>query len=147
MKLKESIAIAAPPENIWPMIAKRENVSVVDPLVKRFDFVGEQHSGVGTMFYMEKKTDGRLIRSLCTFTEWKESKKLAFHQILGGDVKKMYVAYTIEAIEKGSRVTLMHEIVMPYWIIGKIVELLIARPVMKKVGPEVLANIKRLAEA
>jgi len=73
MKLKESIVIAAPPENIWPMIAKRENVSVVDPLVKRFDFVGEQYSGVGTIFYMEKKIDGRLIRSLCKFTEWEEN--------------------------------------------------------------------------
>jgi len=147
MKLKESIAIAAPPENIWPMIAKRENVSVVDPLVKRFDFVGEQHSGVETIFYMEKKTDGRLIRSLCKFTEWEENKKLAFHQILGGDVKRMYVAYTIEPIERGSRLTLVHEVVMPYWIIGKIVELLVVQPVMKKVGPEVVANIKRLAEA
>jgi carbon monoxide dehydrogenase subunit G len=147
MKQEESIDIATPPENIWPLLTKRENVFAVDPLVKRFDFVGEQHSGVGTTFYMEKKTDGRLIRSLCTFTEWEENKKLAFHQFLGGDVKRMYVAYTIEPIEGGTRLTLVHEVVMPYCIIGKIVELLVVQPVMKKVGPEVVANIKRLAEA
>jgi hypothetical protein len=35
---------------------------------------------------------------------------------------------------------------MPYWIIGKIIELLVVRPVMKKVGPEVMANIRTLAE-
>jgi hypothetical protein len=59
----------------------------------------------------------------------------------------MQVAYTIEATKTGSRITLMHEVVMPYWIIGKIIELLVIRPVMKKVGPEVVANIKNLAEA
>jgi len=147
MKLEESIDIAAPPENIWPAITKRENVFKVDRLIKNFDFVGEQPSGVGTMFYMEKETEGRLIRSLCIFTEWEENRKLAFRQFLGGDVKGMQVSYTIEATKTGSRITLVHEVTMPYWIIGKIIELLAIRPVMKKVGPEVVANIKKLAEA
>jgi hypothetical protein len=146
MKLEESIDVAASPENVWPVITKRENVFEVDRLIRRFDFVGEQHSGVGTMFYMEKETEGRLIRSLCIFTEWEENRKLAFRQFLGGDVKGMQVAYTIEATKTGSRITLMHEVTMPYWIIGKIIELLVIRPVMEKVGPEVVANIKKLAE-
>ena len=147
MKLEESIDIAAPPENIWPTITKRENVFKVDRLIKKFDFVGEQPSGVGKMFYMEKETEGRLVRSLCIFTEWEENRKLAFRQFLGGDVKGMQVSYTIEATKTGSRITLVHEVTMPYWIIGKIIELLAIRPVMKKVGPEVVANIKKLAEA
>jgi hypothetical protein len=146
MKLEESIDVAASPENVWPVITKRENVFEVDRLIRRFDFVGEQHSGVGTMFYMEKETEGRLIRSLCIFTEWEENRKLAFRQFLGGDVKGMQVAYTIEATKTGSKITLMHEVTMPYWIIGKIIELLVIRPVMEKVGPEVVANIKKLAE-
>jgi hypothetical protein len=50
MKLEESIDVAASPENIWPLITKRENVFEVDRLIRRFDFVGEQRSGVGTMF-------------------------------------------------------------------------------------------------
>ena len=48
MKLEESIDIAAPPENIWPTITKRENVFKVDRLIKKFDFIGEQPSGVAT---------------------------------------------------------------------------------------------------
>ena len=147
MKMEESVDIAASPENVWPVITKREDVFAVDRLVKKFDFVGEQPSGVGKMFYMEKESGGRLIRSLCIFTEWEENRKLAFRQFLGGDVKGMQVAYTIEATKTGSRLTLMHEVKMPYWIIGKIIELLVIRPVMKKVGPEVVANIKKLAEA
>ena len=145
MKLRESIDIAAPPEKVWSLMAKRENAFAIDPLIKRYDFVGEQHSGVGTMLYMVKKTDGRLIRSLIEYTKWDENEKFAFHQIMG-DVKKMEVEYTIKATETGSRLTLMHDVVMPYWIIGKIVGFFVARPIMKKAGPEVVANIKRLAE-
>ena len=55
MKKKESIDIAASSEKVWPLLVKLENVFAIDHLVKRFDFVGEQHSGVGTMFYMVKK--------------------------------------------------------------------------------------------
>ena len=146
MKLEESIDISAPPENIWPVITERENVFKVDRLIKKFDFVGEQPNSVGKMFYMEKESGRRLIRSLCIFTEWEENRKLAFRQFLGVDIKGMQVSYTIEATKTGSRITLMHEVTMPYWIIGKIIELLVIRPVMKKVGPEVVANIKTLAE-
>ena len=66
---------------------------------------------------------------------------------MGGDVKGMQVSYAIEVIKTGSRLILVHKVTMPYWIIGKIIELLVIRPVMKKVGPEVVANIKNLAEA
>ena len=96
---------------------------------------------------MEKETSGRLIRSLCVFTEWEANRKLAFHQFLGGDVKGMQVVYTIEATKEGSRLNMMHEVVMPYWLIGKILELLVVRPVMKEMGPEIVANIKKMAEA
>jgi len=147
MKLEESIDIAAPPKNVWPAITRRENVFKIDRLIKKFEWVGEKHSGRGAMFYMEKETEGRLIRSLCIFDEWKENKKIAFHQFLGGDVKGMKVAYTIKPTNQGSTLLLMHEVTMPYWFIGKIIELLVLRPVMKKVGPEVVANIKKLAEA
>jgi hypothetical protein len=55
MKKKESIDIAASSEKVWSLLVKLENVFAIDRLVKRFDFVGEQHSGVGKMFYMVKK--------------------------------------------------------------------------------------------
>jgi len=37
----------------------------------------------------------------------------------------MEVEYTIEATEKSSRLTLVHEVVMPYWVISKVIELLV----------------------
>ena len=55
MKREESIDIAAPPEKIWSLLVKRESILAIDPLIKSFDFVGEQHGGVGKMCYMEKR--------------------------------------------------------------------------------------------
>ena len=39
MKLEVSIDISAPPESIWPVITRRENVFKVDRLIKNFEFV------------------------------------------------------------------------------------------------------------
>jgi hypothetical protein len=146
MKREVSIDIAATPEKIWSLLVKRESILAIDPLIKDFEYVGEQHGGVGKMCYMEKESSGRLIRSLCRFTEWEENKKIALNQFMG-DVTRMQVAYTIETTVGGSRLTLMYEVVMPYWIIGKILELLVLRPVMNAVGVQVVTNVKRLAES
>jgi carbon monoxide dehydrogenase subunit G len=56
MKREESIDIAAPPEKIWSLLVKRESILAIDPLIKSFDFVGEQHGGVGKMCYMENES-------------------------------------------------------------------------------------------
>ena len=144
MKREASIDIAATPEKIWSLLVERDSILAIDPLIKVFEYVGEQHGGVGKMCYMEKESSGRLIRSLCRFTEWEENKKIALDQFMG-DVTRMQVAYTIETTVGGSRLTLMYEVVMPYWIIGKILELLVLRPVMNAVGPQVVTNVKRLA--
>ncbi|HJX69631.1 MAG TPA: SRPBCC family protein [Dehalococcoidia bacterium] len=145
MKAQGSIEIAAPPEKIWALLTKRETMLQSFPWCERFDFVGEQRSGVGSMFYMVQKVDGRTERHLCEVTEWEENKKLAFHQVLG-DVKKLEVVFTIEATETGSRFALVYNATLPGWIIGKIIELFVGKR-FKKEAEEDLANIKRLAEA
>ena len=145
MKVQGSIEIAAPPQKIWALLTKRETMSQVFPWCERFDFVGEQRSGVGGMFYLVEKLDGRTMRYLFEITEWEENKKLASRQVLG-DVKKAEVVFTIEAAEAGSRFTLVYDGVLPGWIIGKIMELFVGKRFKKK-AEEDLANIKRLAEA
>ena len=146
MKVQGSIEIAAQPEKIWSLLTERETILQWAPRVERWDFVGEQRSGVGGMFYMVEKVDGRLYRYLCEVTEWDENRKLAFHQVLG-DVKRLDAAFTIEAIEVGSRFTLAYNAGLPYWIIGKIMEWLFMRKHMKKEVEGDLANVKSMAEA
>jgi len=59
--------------------------------------------------------------------------------------KKFDAAYTIEATETGSRLTMMWDTVMPYWIIGNIM-LLFLRKQWVKTADQMMANIKSLAE-
>jgi len=144
MKFERSIEIAAPPQKIWPLIFQPENLLQWHPRAQRFDFMCEQHSGVGATFYMEGKSDGGVMRSVCEITEWQENKKFAFHEILGM-TKKFDAAFTIEATETGSRLTMLWDTVLPYWIIGKIM-LLFFRKQWAKMTDQMLTNIKRLAE-
>ena len=144
MKAENSIEIAAPPEKIWSLLTERENLLKWHPRAQTFDFIGEQRSGVGATFYMVGKSDGRLMRSVCEITDWQENKKFAFHEILGM-TKKFDAAYNIEATETGSRLTMMWDTVMPYWIIGSIM-LLFMRKQWVEMSDQMIANIKSLAE-
>ena len=144
MKAENSIEIAAPPEKIWSLLTERENLLKWHPRAQTFDFIGEQRSGVGATFYMVGKSDGRLMRSVCEITDWQENKKFAFHEILGM-TKKFDAAYNIEATETGSRLTMMWDTVMPFWIIGSIM-LLFFRKQWVEMSDQMIANIKSLAE-
>ena len=145
MKVEKSIDIMAPPGKIWTLLTERENLMQWHPTAQKFDFIGDQKSGVGATFYMVGKRGGRLMRSVCEITEWQENKKFAFHEIWGM-TKKFDVEFTIRATETGSRLTMIWDTVMPYWIIGKIM-LLAMRKQWLKMSDEMLANIKKMAEA
>lgn len=86
MKKKDAIDISASPEKTWSLLVKREDASKIDPLIDRFDYLGEKQSGEEVLIYMVTKTEGRIIRSVCTIPECLENTRLAFQQILG-DVK------------------------------------------------------------
>ena len=149
MKREASIEIAAPPEKVWSYLTEREKVLQWAPAeglrVERFDWVGEQQSGVGATFYAVQKVDARIIRLLCEVTEWVEKEKFALHLILG-DQKRHDENWAIQATESGSKLTLVLNIVLPYRVIGKIYGLFV-RGMIKRTVEKQLANLKKLAEA
>lgn len=144
MKVEKSIEIAASPEKLWPLLSKKESLLKWHPNAQEFDFIGDQHSGVGAKFFMVGKTDGRLMRSICEITEWQENKKFTFREIWGM-TKKFETEFTIEPIKTGSRLTIFWDTVMPYWIIGQIMLWMMSKQWMK-MSEEMLVNIKKLAE-
>jgi hypothetical protein len=75
---------------------------------------------------MVGKSDGRLMKSICEITEWQGNKKFAFHEIWGM-TKKFETTFIIEATKTGGRFTIGWDNVMPYWIIGQIVLLLLGK--------------------
>ena len=88
MKGKGSMEVLAPPEKIWPLIVEPSNMLKWHPYMKRMEFVGDKHSGVGAIFYTEGKMDGQIMRSLNIITEWEENKKLSFGIVLADMIKR-----------------------------------------------------------
>ena len=146
MRVQRSIEIAAPPEKIWPFLVEPEKILKWFTLLQKFEYTGEQRSGVGTTFYYEEKSGGRLMKLNYKVTEWVKNEKLAF-TMTSGSLKTNDQVWSIEAMPSGSRFTLTEDVEMPWGIIGKIMDALFVGRIVGKHLEEILANLKRLAEA
>ncbi len=146
MKLQRSVEIAAPPEKIWPFLIEPEKIMKWFTLLEKFEYTGEQRSGVGATFYYEEKSSGQLMKLNYVVTEWVENEKLAF-SVTSGSLKKDDQVWSIEATPSGSRFTMFEDLEMPMGIIGKIIGALFGGMMIGKNIEKILANLKSLAEA
>ena len=146
MRVERSIEIAAPPEKIWPFLVEPEKIMQWFTLLRKFEYTGEQKSGVGTTFYYEEKSGPQLMKLHYVVTEWVENEKLAF-VMTSGPAKRDDQIWSIEATPAGSRFILAEDYEMPWGIIGKIMEKLLVGRIIGKHLEEILANLKSLAEA
>ncbi|UCH07953.1 MAG: SRPBCC family protein [Deltaproteobacteria bacterium] len=146
MKVQKSIEIAAPPHKIWPFLIEPEKIQKWCITFLKFEYTGEQRSGVGTTFYLEEKAGGPLMKLNFRITEWVENERVAFSMISGNFVKGYEQSWTVEATPSGSRFTFMEEIKFPYGIVGKIMGLFAKRGSEATVG-KMLPKLKSFAEA
>ena len=145
MRVERSIEIAAPPEKIWPFLVEPEKIMKWFTFLQRFEYTGEQRSGVGTPFYYEEKSGPQLMKLNYVVTEWVENKRLAF-VMTSGSLKKDDQIWSLEAIPSGSRFTMTEDVEMPWGIISKILGALLAGMVGKNIK-KILGNLKSLVEA
>jgi uncharacterized protein YndB with AHSA1/START domain len=146
MKVQKSIEISAPPDKIWHFLIEPEKILKWCITLQKFEYTGEQRSGVGTTFYLEEKTGGPLMKLNFSITEWAENERVAFSMISGTFVKGYEQSWTVEATTSGSRFTFLEEVKLPYGIIGKIIGLFAQRGSEATVG-KMLPKLKSLAEA
>ena len=146
MKVQRSMEIAAPPNKIWPFLVEPDKVLKWCTTLLKFEYTGEQRSGVGTPFYLEEKAGGPLMKINFVFTEWVGNERLAFKMTSGNFLKGYEQRWTVEAIPSGSRFTYMEDIKFPYGVIGKILGLF-ARFSSQAHLKEMLGKLKNLAEA
>ena len=144
MKVEKSIDIATSPEKLWSLLYQKENLLKWHPNAQEFDYIGDQHGGLGAKFYMLGKTGIRPMRSVCEITDWQENKRLAFHEILGM-TKKFETDFSIDPAGTGSKLTMVWDTVMPYWIIGQIMLWMMSKQWVE-MSDKMLGNIKQLAE-
>lgn len=146
MRVERSIAIAAPAEKVWPFLVEPDKIMEWFNLLRKFEYTGEQKSGVGTPFYYEEKSGPQLMKFHYVVTEWVENEKLAFTMV-SGPMKKDDKILSIEATPSGSRFTLTEDFEMPWGVMGKMLEKLFVGRTIGKHLEEILANLKSLAEA
>ena len=146
MRVQRSIEIAAPPEKIWPFLVEPEKILKWFTLLQKFEYTGEQRSGVGTPFYYEEKSGPQLMKLNYMVTEWVENERLAFI-MTSGPLKKDDQIWSIESTPSGNKFTLTEDVEMPWEIIGKIMVALFAGRMIGKNLEEILAKLKSLAEA
>ena len=145
MKVQKSIEIAAPPEKIWHFLVEPENILKWCITFRKFEYTGEQRSGVGTPFYIEEKAGGPLMKLNFAVTDWVENEKLAFRMTSGTGVKGYEQAWIVETTPSGSRFTFEENVEISFGIIGKILGLFAQFGSQASVK-KMLAKLKSLAE-
>ena len=146
MKLQKSIAIAAAPEKIWPLLVEPEGIKQWCGPVQRIFYTSEQHGGMGTPFYFEERAVGRLMKLHFVVTEWVVNRSVAYKMTSGNLVKGYEQRYTLESAPTGIRVTCFENVILPFGLLGKFIELF-RRPVSEAHLEGMLVNLKSLAEA
>lgn len=146
MKVQKSIETAATPNKVWAFFVEPEKVLQWCITFKKFEYTGNQRSGVGAPLYIEEEAGGRLSKMQFEVTEWKGNEKLAIRMVSGGSYASYEQRFSIEPSPSGSKVTFMEEIILPYGVIGKLIGILAERMSAATVD-KMLAKLKVLAEA
>ena len=146
MLVRMSVDIQAPPEKVWPYLVEPEKAMQWFTALKKFEYTSEQHGGVGSTFYWLEEASGRMYNLYFETTEWIENRAFAYRMTSGDFFKSYDERWEIEPTPQGSRFTFNDHIEFPYGPIGKIIGWFAARGA-KETGSEILANLKRLAEA
>jgi carbon monoxide dehydrogenase subunit G len=146
MKAHGSIEIAAPPERIWPFLVEPEQVIRWSDTCKKYQYAGEQHTGVGTKYYLEEQAGGPLMKITFEAKEWTVNKKLLLKMISGSGVKDYQQTYSLEKTTLGSRLDFVELVEMPMGILGKLIGLM-AEPMSVKTIARIQLKLKELVEA
>lgn len=147
MKVQSSVEIAAPPEEVWPFMVEPDKILKWCSTFRKFEYTGDQRSGVGTPFYVEEKAGPiPLMKLNFAVTEWVENNILAFRVTSGRGGKHYEQRWTVGAIPSGSRFTFMEDFELPFGVIGKLIGLL-GQNMSKATAGKMLAKLKSLVEA
>jgi hypothetical protein len=146
MHAQESIVLLAASEKVWPFLFEPEKVLQWCLTYQKYQYSGEQHSGVGTRFYVEEKAGGPLMKYTFEATEWEQNRKLTQKMISGTGVKAYQQNLLLEPQEQGCRFTFSEEVELPMGFLGRIIGSL-AEGMSRSTLRKMLSTLKTLVEA
>ena len=146
MRIQKSIETAASPQRVWPLLVEPEEILKWFTLLEKFEYTSDQRRGAGATFHYEEKSGRRLMKLDYRVTDWVENERFAF-TLVSGPLPKDDQVWSIAVVPAGSKVTLEEDVELSGGVFGKLLlALLVGRMIGKHLG-EMLANLKRLAEA
>jgi len=145
MKIQKTVEITAPPERIWPFFVEPERVLEWCSTFRKFEYTGDQRSGVGTPLYIEEQAVGPVMKMHFEVTEWKENDKLGLRMVSVSSVKSYEQEWSLEPTPSGTRFTFVEEIEFPFGVFGKLLGL-IAQRMSAATVDKMQAKLKALAE-
>src|SRR5512137_184864 len=96
MKAEGTIVLNAPPEKVWPYLVEPEKVLLWSSTYKKYEYTGDQHSGVSTRYYLEEKAGGPLMKINFESIAWEDNKALTLRMVSGEGVKAYQQTYRLE---------------------------------------------------
>jgi len=145
MYVTMSTDIKASPERVWEFLVEPEKAKAWFHSLEEYEWTSEL-SGVGSTFHWLERASGRTYALDFETTEWQPPHVFGFRMVSGDFFKSYDERWEIETIDGGSRFTFNDRIGFPYGPLGSVIGFFAARGA-RKVGAEVLADLKRLAEA
>ncbi len=121
MKVQVSIDLHAEPEKVWPYLYEPDKAPQWIITYQRDEFASDQHSGVGTRFYVEEKSFGPLMKVTFEASEWVENQKLVLKMISGTGLKTYQQTMLLEKLEQGCRFTFSEVVELPMGFLGRFI--------------------------
>ncbi len=145
MLVQQSIHIDAPAEKIWPFLVEPEKIMQWCITFLKFEYAGDQHEGIGTPIHIKEQSGPMKMDILFEVTEWNKHEKIAFHKVSGSGPESYWQEWATVSDDSGSTFSFREEIIMPWGVIGRIIESL-AKGISQKTVDEMLTMLKRLVE-
>jgi uncharacterized protein YndB with AHSA1/START domain len=143
-ELTKRIAICAPTDKVWEVIADFENVASWAPTIVDSRSTTEVKSGVGARRVLDHKS-GQVVEEV--IVEWNEGHSFIY-QIPNGfwPVKSLREVWSVEPSPEGSVVVVTMDFEMQLGPLGAIMDLLILRWLMDRELALGLAGLKHHVE-
>ena len=144
-RIRVDVEIDAAPAAVW---------DVVEPIERHVDwmadavairFTGDSTRGVGTTFECDTRVGPITLTDVMTVTEWEPARRMGVEHV--GVVTGTGV-FELEPIDLGrrTRFTWTEELRFPWYLGGRIGELVGGRAVMKQIWKRNLRRLKALVE-
>ena len=148
-KIERSVEIKAPIEKVFVFILNPREIRkmFVDSKFKIED-VSKQPGGVGTKFRISAFMGGRKVKSHWhEFAEVEKNCKIVDQEVKGGPCKKERITYLLGSTDAGTKLTITEDYVLPYSVIGKLVDKVAVKKNFEVLLDGGIRRIKEILEA